>query len=239
MRHGWDAQRPSIPTFFSEAYSTAVAETFQFAAEVLTASTNIQDNVCMVMTDKKCPGPVKINFDNILANPTPVVGDALAAYFVNNNYGISVLSQSSPNSVGIVDARCEYGGCAVNAAVIASSPPNIFTQFDGTASGTNSYTLGFSSPLTSFSFTRVELVAGGNGITHPQWTAQAFNAGGQLIAGVGEGLIASFTNVPPASYTLGPVAGQTISAVTISGNAFNFAAFGSPILDDFVLTYGP
>jgi hypothetical protein len=40
---------------FAQAYNAAVTDTIQFATDVLTAPSNIADNVCMVMTDERCP----------------------------------------------------------------------------------------------------------------------------------------------------------------------------------------
>jgi hypothetical protein len=76
--------------YYQQAHDAAVVDTIQFATDVLLNSSNIPDNVCMVMTDEKCPRTVKIGFDDVLANPSPVVGAPLRDYLAK--YGISIIS---------------------------------------------------------------------------------------------------------------------------------------------------
>lgn len=118
---------------------------------------------------------------------------------------------------------------------IAPSYPNVLSQMG--ANGPISYQLRFRSPLAALSLTRARLRAGPNGITHPGWTATAFDKDGRKGAAVGEGLIAEYTTVIEKIFTLPLPPGGEISRVEITADNLSFAAFSSVLLDDLVLTY--
>ena len=90
---------------------------------------------------------------------------------------------------------------------VASSPPNYFTQ-----AGLNqpvSFTLRFGvAGWQDFGLTRVALLAGAGGVSHPQWTATAYDAAGVELGSVGEGLMVSATNVPARSFILTGLSGD-------------------------------
>jgi hypothetical protein len=179
-----------------------------------------------LLEDRTCLSTV-VNFDAINALPFPggVGGTALANYLAG--YGMSISKVTPGTFVVVMDYRNEYGG----QATIPPSLPNLLTQV-----GSNdpvSFEVDFAVPQDSFGFTRPALIAGPSGITHPQWDAFAFDATGHELDHVGEGLIASFSNVPAATYTLH---GPGITAVEFASNNFHFAAFSAVLLDDFVLS---
>ena len=163
-----------------------------------------------------------LNLDSVNAAAASVNATSYLA-----NYGITLSGLSPGTTVSIFNNQNVYGGMAAS----PSSAPNLMTQIGSNSAVT--YTLNFASPLDSFRFTRPMLVAGPSGITHPQWSAHAFNSAGQEVASAGEGLIGSFSNVPANTFTL---SGSGITSVRFDSNCFNFAAFSAVLLDDLVLT---
>jgi hypothetical protein len=121
-----------------------------------------------------------------------------------------------------------YGG----GVIIATSAPNIFS-FSGSNSGMSAV-LQFTNPVSNVSFYRVELLAGPNGITHPEWQVTAY-AGTTVLGSVGEGYIASYTDVPAQQFSL-PFAG--ITSMLVSSNAYNTAAFGAVQMDNLAFNGG-
>jgi len=98
-----------------------------------------------------------------------------------------------------------------------------------------SFTLRFASLLADFGLTRVGLVAGVGGVTHPQWAATAYDASGLELGAVGEGLIVSATNVAARSFVLGGVGGDGIAWVRFDSDSQKTAAFSAVLLDDLIL----
>ena len=134
-----------------------------------------------------------INFDSVNAT----AGTCVSADSYLSGFGVTVSGVSPGSSVGIIDTNVSYGGQATT----APSLPNVLTQCN--SNQPVSYTLNFSAPLASFSFTRPALIAGPSGITFPQWSATAFNASGQQVASTGTvSMISSYSNLPAASFTL-------------------------------------
>jgi hypothetical protein len=95
-----------------------------------------------------------------------------------------------------------------------------------------SYTMDFSTPLESISFSRIATPF--NLTTEPVWSATAY-AGNVAVGTVGESLD-SWGNSPAKSFTL---TGDGITSLTISANGFGFTGIGSVPLNDFVLTTVP
>jgi len=85
-------------------------------------------------------------------------------------------------------------------AVIATQGRNVLMQNGGHSC---QYTLSFvERPHQAISFNRSHLVAGPSGITHPVWTATAFDANGRILSSVSEPEIRRFTDVPAKRFTL-------------------------------------
>jgi hypothetical protein len=110
--------------------------------------------------------------------------------------------------------------------VLAASGHNFLLQ---QASGnTETYTLLFSEPLQSLSFTRCAV---SSGAATPPWTATA-HAGSNAVDSVGVCCLDSDTGQPARVYALN---GPGITSLTITANPENFAALGSAPLDDLYL----
>lgn len=158
-------------------------------------------------------GTVVIDFDSVDASAGPV--DA-TSYL--DSYGITLANVSAPGTVLIYsDVNFPY--------VAASSIPNFLLQQVGGAPP-ESFTMDFSTPLDSLSFTRIanttpNLVAA--------WTATAYSgstAVGNYSEAMGEG---PFTS---ANYTF---TGPDITSLTISANGGGTAGITSATIDDLTL----
>jgi Bacterial Ig domain/Protein of unknown function (DUF642) len=168
-----------------------------------------------------------INFDSLDTSAGSVGGTVLSNYL----YGFGVVASSV--TVGTALDAVSGGLVTGSGGGVASSPPNYFTQ-----EGLNqpvSFILRFISPLADFGLTRVGLAAGVGGVTHPQWTATAYDASGLELGAVGEGLIVSATNVPARSFVLGGVSGDGIASVQFNSDSKKTAAFSAALLDDLIL----
>jgi hypothetical protein len=127
-------------------------------------------------------------------------------------------------------------GLVPGGAVVASSPPNYFTEVGQGSSQTMAFTLQFgapaAAPLRAFGFTRVGLESAAGGVvSHPQWEATAYDAVGVELGSVGEAMIVSGTNVPPQSFMLDGLPGDGIASVQFySANSTSAA-----LLDDLIL----
>ena len=163
-----------------------------------------------------------ISFDSV---DLSVDGQRDASAYVAS-FGASLANVTPGTSVVLQDNSFLYSG----AAAIPATPPNLLTQV-----GSNdpvSFTLVFPTPLTSVTFTRLFLLAGSSGITHPQWSAHALDSSGRELSTAGEGLISSFSNVPAKTFTL---SGPRIAAVRFDSNNLHFAAFAAVLIDNLVL----
>lgn len=168
---------------------------------------------------------VIVDFDALDASASSITGPALASYLAG--FGISLSGVTPGTNVAVIADQNLYGGTAMD----SPSAPNILSQIGSNNPVT--FTMNFSSPLDSFSFTRATLLAGPNGITHPAWQAYAFNASMTQLAFASEGLIASFSNVLAATYTL---SGPGITSVRFDSQNGNFAAFSGVLLDNLNFT---
>lgn len=165
-----------------------------------------------------------VNFDALDATGGPVVGPGLSTYL--NTFGITLVSETS----GTVQVR--HQASFLNGTTVqAASSPNVFTQVG--ASDTMDFTLEFSEPLQSFQFTRPKLRAGTVGITHPEWTAYAYDAADVEVDLASESFSSSYSDVDPAIFVL---QGEGITKVKFQSNNRRTAAFKAVLLDDFILT---
>jgi|GEM_PF-4584662 len=96
------------------------------------------------------------------------------------------------------------------------------------------YTLNFSQPLTSLSFTRVqEQDSGGGGSSFPDWNCTVYE-GSTVLGFVGEGMFSMWGGIHPAqtySFT-----GPGITAMTMYGNDHGFSGTRIVGIDDIVMT---
>jgi len=171
--------------------------------------------------------PVVVNFDAVDAWTNSVEATPYL-----RSFGATLSGVTPGTSVRIINNSTLYSG----QAAVPTSPPNLFTQ-TGLATAI-SFTIVFNTmagesfAVGSVTFNRAMLLAGPSGVTHPEWSAHAFDASGTEVATVGESLIASFVNVPAQTFTL---SGPGIVSVRFDSDAHQFAGFGAVLIDDLVL----
>jgi hypothetical protein len=163
--------------------------------------------------------PVPLNFDSVAA------GSGVDATAYLSSFGITLTNVSS-GSVNIFSDQNFYG----SGVVAASSPHNFLLHGPaGGAPNGATYTLNFSAPLASVSFTRIAQTT--NNLV-AQWSATAF-AGATFVDVVGEDL---FGGTEPAQLYSIPSGGLGITSLAISANGYNIAGIPSLPLDDLTLT---
>jgi hypothetical protein len=183
-----------------------------------------RSSAALPVTVAAAAGVNVINFDSLGTSSGAVGGALLSNYLAG--FGITASNVTLGTRLEAVNGDNLSG----NAIAVPSSPPNLFTQV-----GLNqpvTFTLNLAAPVGTFGFTRVALAAGQAGISHPAWTARAFNAAGTQLASVSEPLIFSFANVPARVFQL---TGRGITRVRFDSDSRQTAAFSAVLLDDLVL----
>jgi hypothetical protein len=130
--------------------------------------------------------------------------------------------------VGMMNQSEVYGGQSVSGA----RGGGVFVQSGGHPCR---YAIGFDQPKSQITFNRSYLIAGPSGITHPVWTATAYDAAGRQLSQVGEDEIRSYQDVPARNFTL---TGPDISRVVFWGDDRGFDAFCNVVIDTINL-YSP
>jgi hypothetical protein len=98
------------------------------------------------------------------------------------------------------------------------------------------FTLRFDKPVSRVSFKRATLIAGDNGISHPAWSACAFNQDKQLNCS-GEQLLREFVNTPDRDFSLegpGITSVRFESDLRLDGKPFT--AFCGVLIQSLTLT---
>ena len=115
-----------------------------------------------------------------------------------------------------------YGGAATGTSTRLDL---VFVQSGGHPC---QYTVEWNSPVREVRLTRSALKAGPSGVTHPIWTATAYNSSGNEVASTGEQEIRSFVDVPARTFTL---YGADIKRVVFWGDDRGFDGFCNVVLD--------
>ncbi|MGD0412501.1 MAG: immunoglobulin domain-containing protein [Verrucomicrobiota bacterium] len=202
--------------------------TYVFTAEASDSVGAVITSIPLTNTVAPVTGVSVINFDQ-LDTSAGTVGGAVLSNYLSTNFGVTL----SNVTVGSAMEAVSGGVVTGSGGAVASSPPNYFTQ-----AGLNqpvSFTLVFQSPLQAFGFTRVALLAGSGGVSHPQWTATTLDANGTQLGSAGENLITSTTNVPARSFVLTGLNGDGIASVRFDSDSRQTAAFSAVLLDDLIL----
>ncbi len=174
---------------------------------------------------------VAVHFSGIDTASAPKYTVAAAPYLYR--FGISVERTSPQGSeVVVVNNRALYQGNAVKPTI----SQNIMTQAN-TNNEPSSFTLRFSEPIASVRFVRPALFpATSSGVTHPAWSARAFDADDRELSSQSEGLIRSFSDVPARVYTLIAPSLKGISTVRFESDprldGKPFAAFSAVLIED-------
>ena len=162
-----------------------------------------------------------VNINSINANSSPFFVDISTTNLLSQ-YGITLANVTPGTTVDVVCGQC--GGNSI----VSSSPPNLLTQ-NGNDNGM-SYTLQFSTPLSTLSFTLAgNSKSGGSGTLVAGWSATASDASGNVISSVGDpSLFGTFSPFPPQPFTL---TGPGIASVTFFTQCFNVCGTGLNIAD--------
>lgn len=132
-----------------------------------------------------------------------------------------------------------YGGRAAE----AGASQNFLTQELDSPIAPVSYTLAFARPPRRIGIFRATLwAATASGVTHPAWTATAFDGTGERIASVRERLLAEFTTIPGNWFDLDSGdAGRPIASVKIESDYRShgrpFAGVHAVLINELVLYY--
>jgi len=194
------------------------------AVAVNSAGINVTSAVVQITLN--VPGTALIDFDVLNTSKGAVGGTTLANYLAQ--YGVTLANVTFGTEMEAVDTN----GFTGNVEVEAPSSPNIFTQ-----AGLNqpvSFTLRFATNLQAFGFTRAGLFASSGLISHPQWTATAFDSSGTALSSVTEPLILTTDSVGQRSFVL---TGNGIASVRFDSDSQGTAAFSAVLLDDLLLDY--
>jgi hypothetical protein len=169
---------------------------------------------------------IYMNFDSVDVTTSVDATSYLASFGITiTNATLDGVPKSG--SVLIFNDQHYYSGNVV----VASSPHNFLEGGCGSTSWSNSYTLNFSTPLESLSFTRIAYTTGGGAQT-PGWNATAY-IGATAIGSVGSPNINQDYAAPAHTYAF---SGAGITSLTITGYEHNTAALSSVPLDDFYMT---
>lgn len=150
--------------------------------------------------------------------------DAMDRYFARK--GIRLSGITAGTRLQVFSDEEPYGGWSFEAA----SGARALSQ--GGHNDPLAFTLEFVEPWETVRFTRVKLLSGPSGITHPRWSACALDDQGREVDCAREGLIRAFENVPSQVFVL---RARAIRAVRFSSDSQHFAAFSALVLDDLEL----
>ncbi len=164
---------------------------------------------------------VTIDFSALSApNPPGTLGTAPVADYLAG-YGVS-----TTNQLWLVDTSVHNW--------IASPTTNVISG--GDASGTvYTLTFSFASAVDNFSFVRAGAWAAYNpsGSTRGDWTATAFDASNNFLASVGEGPVATYSDIAWQTFSLGT---SGIDHVTFTGNHHGFYGTANPMITSLSFT---
>ena len=148
-------------------------------------------------------------------------------------YGVSV-SGVNPSGTDLLamDDRLVYGG-----GIVGATSGHMYLGILPGAWGVG-FTLNFNTPLAALSFKRITEFPGPYGSAYPEWSATVYQ-GGTALGTVGEAAYSLWPwngSNPAQTYNF---TGAGITSVTFSGNAYGFAGFCGPQIDDIALTPTP
>jgi hypothetical protein len=168
---------------------------------------------------------VTINFDSVAVAPGSLLSGAPVTSYLGG-YGLTLSGMLPGEAAYIFNA-------STTAWMDVPSLPNIFLV--GGHPNIDTFTLNFATPVDNFSFDRVGNVAAYSptGTIKGSWSATAYNASNVSLGSVGEGLFATYSDVPTLSFSL---AVQGIDHIDFIGNSYGFAGNDLPNMDNITFT---
>jgi hypothetical protein len=216
---------------YSLTWSNVLNGTFNLTAQLVDQAGFALASTPVSVTVQPGGSSTVVNFDAVSAVNGPVTGAGLSNYLAQSSTNGVTSTNGSPGTQVAIENQANVAG---GNFVAASSPPNILSQIG--SNGPVNFTVNFTNTLSQFAFTRPQLLASPY-VTHPAWTAQAFDALGQPLASTSAAAIASATNVPAQTYVLSnSAAGGGIASVQFSSQGSGLTAVNAVLLDDFILT---
>jgi hypothetical protein len=200
------------------------AKNIRMYSQLLSAFVALVGTFLLVSPTKSVAATVTINFDSVDTSQFTATGAPVDATAYLASYGVTLSAVSpsgSTTSTGLVGILNDSAGYQK-----ASSGDNFLEQ-SVSGSPAESFTMDFSTALSSFGFTRIEnltpnLTAG--------WTATAYS-GSTALASVAEPF-----GLDPFSAATYNLVGPDITSVTFTANGFNVAGIPGAPIDDLVLT---
>jgi hypothetical protein len=180
----------------------------------------------------------RIDFAEISV-PGPDYAVAAAPYL--QRYGVYLAARSPPDSHLLIKSN---SGLYLGLAVSPDGGEHFLALEADPATAPVSYTLRFAAPPKAIYLTRAGLwAASNNGVSHPAWSALAFDEAGAVIARTNEPTRAAFKQgdeIRPRTFALEPEGGARIARVEISSDFRDelgrpYAAFQSVLLKKIVL----
>jgi hypothetical protein len=169
------------------------------------------------------------------SDASPPAGGRVAAESYLHHKGVSVSDRSpEDSSLVIVDSLGLYNGRAVD----STSGDIVLTQEISGETAPISFTLQFDRSVKSVSLRRAALwPATKSGVTHPAWSAHAFDETGRDVAAVEEPLLAEFRDIPARTYVLKSADNSLFRSVRITSdyrdaNGRPFAGFHAVLIDE-------
>jgi hypothetical protein len=161
--------------------------------------------LCLMLPGSLRAGTITFSSVNTSSSPYDVNVNTTG---ILGEYGITLTNVTS-GTVDVVCATCGGG------YLVTSTPPNVLIQF-GSAGG-ESYTLDFSTPLSSLSFAAAgDSKSGGSGTLVAAWSVTAYNASNGVVASVVSpdypGNFGTYSPFAPQPYEL---SGSDITHVTV------------------------
>lgn len=163
-----------------------------------------------------------LNFDSVDTSSSPFSVDITTTNYLAQ-YGITMVNNTPGTVVDVLCANASYNSsCSSGSGALkAESGANVLTQ--GGYNYGESYTLQFSTPLSTLSFYTAGWNGAGGGSLVAAWSATA-NTG----ASVSQGMTSYYYNAPPVQWTLG---GGNITSVTFFSNCYGVCGLNLAIDD--------
>jgi hypothetical protein len=172
-----------------------------------------------------------------IAVPGPDYRVAAAPYL--KRYGISIASFEPARAAVIIMSNIGYYR---GAAIDPMSSEHFLTAESDPVAAPISFTLHFDRPAKEVRLLRAALwAATPSGVTHPAWSALAFDGNGQELARGGEALLRSFKTIPADWVVLTAPAGKAIRSLSITSdcrlNGRYFAGSAAVLIQEMQLVH--
>jgi hypothetical protein len=213
-----------MPKFFINKIRSAAMREIKLISKTWFCSTAMVLFVTLLFASPRFASATTINFDDYNFST-----DTITGYL--GEYGITISNVTPGGFVGVqyIPTDSSY--------ILAPSAANVFSMWGPTPYG-GSFTMNFANAVDNFSFTRSGFIGArspsGNVLGY--WSATAYNDSNVMLGQVGEGVIASYQDIPMQTFTL---ASTGISHITFYANAMGYAGCQMPLMDNLTFPAAP